>query len=509
VERAVRVEALEPLALEGRAEGVPAWRLLELHPDELALLRPPTTSFVGREPELDALERDLARTASTRSCRLCTVVGAPGIGKSRLVRELVRGRGAAATAAVGRCLSYGEGITYRPLAEIVRALAGGTPERVGELLRGHEQADLVAERVLGAIGLGEAGGREETFWAVRRLFEAAARERPLIAVFEDVHWAQPTLLELLEYLVGFSSGAPILLVCLARPDLLETRPAWATPHPSRSLLALEPLPDEDARRLVASLAARLDELEQARIVETAEGNPLFLEQLVAVQAAGGAETLPLTVQAVLAARIDGLEPGERAVLEHASVEGRSFHRGALAELLPESRRPDVERRLVALVHKQLVRPDPPDFVGEDAFRFTHVLTREAVYSALPKRLRAELHERVADWLEARPAADEIVGYHLEQAFSYRDELGSRDERLAARAAARLEAAGREALGRSDLPAAANLLGRAAALLPEETAARIRREAEAEMSRVLEEAQAAPWSDLEDERVASATNEPPA
>src|SRR5205085_3518120 len=201
-------------------------------------------------------------------------------------------------------------------------------------------------------------------WAVRRLFEAVARRRPLVVCVEDVHWAQPTLLDLLEYLVGFSSGAPILLVCLARPELLEARPGWAAPQEGRSLLALDPLPEEDARKLVVSLGAdRLDERVRSRIVETGEGNPLFLEQLLAVQAAGEAETLPRTLQAVLAARIDRLEPDERTALQLAAVEGRSFHRGALTALLPEGQRAEVETQLLALVRKRLVRPDPPRLEG--------------------------------------------------------------------------------------------------------------------------------------------------
>src|SRR5205085_700129 len=227
IEPAVRAEPLEPLAVKGRVAAVRAWRLLELRAGDLSQMRPPSTPFVGRQPELAALERELAQAVAEQGCRLCTIVGAPGVGKSRLVRQLVDRLGDDATVVVGRCLSYGEGITYRPLAEIVSGLGGGPPrEGIRKVLGGAEHAELVAERILGAIGLAEPGGREETFWAVRRLLEVAARELPLVAVFEDVHWAEPTLLDLLEYVAGFSSGAPILLLCLARPELLETRPAW-------------------------------------------------------------------------------------------------------------------------------------------------------------------------------------------------------------------------------------------------------------------------------------------
>jgi class 3 adenylate cyclase len=478
IEPAVRAEPLEPLEVRGRVAAVRAWRLVELQAGDLSQIRPPSTPFVGRTSELAALEQELARAVAEEGCRLCTIVGAPGVGKSRLVRQLVDSLGDGAVVVVGRCLSYGEGITYRPLADIVRGLGGGPPrECIRKVLGNAEHAELVSERILGALGLAEPSGREETFWAVRRLLETAARELPLVAVFEDVHWAEPTLLDLLEYVSGFSSGAPVLLLCLARPDLLETRSGWAVPQQGRSMLQLEPLPEPHAQELVARLGTdRLSEEAQAQIVETGEGNPLFLEQLVAVQASGEPATLPPSVQAVLAARIDRLEPGERAVLAHASVEGRIFHRGALAAVLPPSPRDDLGTHLMALVRKQLIRPSPPDFPGEDGFRFTHVLTRDAAYAALPKRLRAELHEAVAGWLEAKPdSQDEIVGYHLEQACYYHEEFGE-DRGLATRAAERLEAAGRRAMGRCDLPAAVNLLTRAIALLPEDDPARAARRA---------------------------------
>ena len=472
VATAVRAEALGPLTVKGRTAPVRAWRLLELGPEELALVRPATTPFVGRRTELAALEREFERAASEHACRLCTVLGQPGIGKSRLVRELANALGSDATVVVGRCVSYGQGITYRPLAEIVRRVGADEPrENITALLHGDEHADLVVERVLGAIGLGEPGGREETFWAVRRLLEATARDRPLVAVFEDVHWAEPTLLDLLDYVVGFSSGRPILLLCLARPELLEARrPDWAAPRPGRSLLALDPLPKSEARGLVDSLGVEeLDAQTRTRIVETAEGNPLFLEQLVAMEAADREATLPPSVQAVLTARIDSLEAGERTVLERAAVEGRNFHRSALGELLPDHPRTDVDAHLLALIHKQLIRPDAPEFLGDDGFRFTHVLTREAAYSMLPKELRADLHEVVANWLGSKPGHhDEIVGYHLEQAYRYVAEVAGRSDLespLAVRAAVLLEAGGRTALSRSDLPAAINLLERASALFP--------------------------------------------
>ena len=471
----VQVDPVEPPAARGRLAGVRAFRLVGLRSGESP---PPATPFVGRERERATLRELLGAVKRERSCRLVTVVGPPGIGKSRLARELIADVSGEAAVAVGRCLSYGDGITYRPLAEIVEQLTGGEPERgLAALLETEDEADSIARHVLGAIGVAaESAQAIETFWAVRRLFEASARERPLVLIVEDVHWAEPTLLDLIEYVVAFSSGAPILLLCLARPELLESRPAWAAPQPASSLLALEALSDAEAQDFVETLAH--DEpgsRATARIVATAEGNPLFLEQLVAVRAEQGLVTLPPSIEAVLAARIDRLAPAERAVLVHASVEGRSFHRGGLAALMPDEAPDAVAVSLVALVRKQLIRPDRSEFAGDDAFRFAHALIREAAYCGMPKRVRADLHERVAGWLKTRShVRDETLGYHLEQAFGLRREIGAtaeRDRALAAEAVDRLSTAARAALVRGDAAAGARLLERAAALLDQDDPAR--------------------------------------
>ena len=240
VRDAVQAERLEPLALRGRSAKVQAWRLIELQADHPGRLPSPGIPFVGRERELEDLRAAFAGAGEGRDCRAVTVVGAPGLGKSRLVQELVSEVGERATVLVGRCPSYGDGVTYRPLAEIVRQIAGSDPRaRIEELVGADER---VAGLVLSAIGLSEAPAQaEETFWAVRSLLERLAGERPLVVVVEDVHWAEPTLLDLLEYLVAFSSGHPILLICLARPEFLETRPGWVAPLPNRSLVLLEAL----------------------------------------------------------------------------------------------------------------------------------------------------------------------------------------------------------------------------------------------------------------------------
>jgi DNA-binding SARP family transcriptional activator/class 3 adenylate cyclase/tetratricopeptide (TPR) repeat protein len=475
VRGSVRAERLEPLALKGRSATVQAWRLLDLDLDGTARARTPGSRFVGRERELEELRGAFARALGEKACHAVTIVGPAGIGKSRLALELVSELGHEATVAVGRCLSYGVGVAYRPLAEIVRRLGGSDPRPwLDEILEGDEQS---ARLVLSAVGLSDrAAHAEEIFWAVRRLFERVARQRPLVICVEDVHWAEPALLDLLEYLVAFSSGHPILLVCLARPEFVETRPAWAGALPGRLLLVLDALSHAEARQLLESAGAEAIEPRTAvRIMETAEGNPLFLEQLAAVGAESGEGALPSTIQAVLAARIDRLEPEERAVIEHASVEGRSFHVGAVAELLARGDPAGVASPLVSLVQKQLIRPDRSDLPGEDVFRFAHVLIREAAYQGVPKQRRAELHERMAGWLEQQPAAgDESVGYHLEEAYRHLAGLGrvgDHERTLAGKAAERLSAGADAALLRGDPLAGARLLERAESLLDPDDPAR--------------------------------------
>jgi class 3 adenylate cyclase/tetratricopeptide (TPR) repeat protein len=475
---AIRVEAVEPLALRGKAEPVPAWRLLEVLPDAPAFTRPIRAPFIGRDTELAELEEAFARALEERSCHLVTVLGPPGIGKSRLARELVAAVGDRARVVVGRCVPYGEGITYWPLTEIVDQVAGRDPAGIAELVAGSESPELVAERIAGAVGLVEAEGRsEEIAWAVRKLFEALSRESPLVVVLDDIHWAEPTFLDLIEYLAGFTAG-PVLLLALTRPDLLDERSSWTVHRPNASTVFLEPLSEDEAEELIEK-AGGVDLSDSAlrRIAEASAGNPLFVEQLLAFQAddrsSDGELVVPPTIQALLAARIDRLGPAERTVIERGSVEGRSFHRGAVSALLPETARASLGGDLVALVRKELIRPDRAEFAGDDAYRFVHVLVQDAAYAAMAKELRAELHERHAAWLqhaagERLAEYEEILGYHLEQAYRYRAELGSVDDHgraLGQQAAERLARGAERAEARGDLAARANLLSRSLELLP--------------------------------------------
>ena len=478
---AVRVDPLEPLRLTGKSEPLRAWRLVEVLPDVPGFTRPIATPFVGRARELATLEDGFQTAARERTCFLATIVGPPGIGKSRLARELVGALRADAHVLRGRCLSYGEGITYWPLGEIVRDLTSTEPKRaIADLLADDDQADVVAARIEGATGsANDAGSPDETAWAFRKLFEALARERPLLVVVDDIHWAEPTLLDLLEYIASFSSSAPILLLCLARPDILDTRPSWTAQGSNTTLVSLAPLSDQETDGLIDQLLRQrnVSNAAKARIVEAAEGNPLFVEQMVAMWAEDPDDqvVVPPTIQALLAARIERLEPEERAVVECASVEGRHFHRGAVAELLPATARVGISAQLMSLIRKEFVRPDRALFPEDDGFRFNHILIRDAAYESMPKLRRAELHERLADWLELHlgdrlAEYAEILGFHLEQAWQYRTGLApaGRDEHaLALRAAEHLWAAARSASARMDFPAAVNLFERATTLLPDE------------------------------------------
>jgi predicted ATPase/class 3 adenylate cyclase len=485
VKDAVEVGPPETFTVKGKAEPVVPRRLDAVDATAPGLARRFDAPLVGRDRELGVLRRMFDDTARTRSSRLVTVLGPPGIGKSRLAHELLAAVGDRATVLTGRCLPYGEGITFWPLRQIVRE-AGGEPA-LRAALSGESDAELIAERILGTIGRSPAGGgAHETFWAFRRFFEALTERRPLVLFFEDIHWAEPTLLDLIEYVVNWSRKVPMLLVCLARADLLETRPSWAAPTANATVLALEPLPTADADALLAGLEqdAELSADSRARIMEAAEGNPLFLEQMAAMIAVEGERAgrlaVPPSIQALLGERLDRLDEGERAVIEHASVIGKEFWRGALLELMPAEQAAAAGSQLMALVRKGLLRPDVSPAPGEDAFRFRHVLIRDAAYRGIPKDLRADLHERLAAWLERTTAEravefEEIIGYHLEQAHRYRKQLAPADPRaaeLASRGASVLGGAGQRAFARGDMHAAAGLLTRATVLLVDEDRARL-------------------------------------
>ena len=434
VHGAVEAEPVEPLVLKGKAEPVAAFRLLAAH---AAPERRHDSLFVGRQAELGLLAGAWERALAEQRCELVTVVGEPGIGKSRLAAEALASSGARVVR--GRCLPYGAGITYWPVVEVIKQL---------DVLPTDPAAAAALRSLLGESDVGTSA--EEIGWAFRKLLEEQA---PLVVVFDDIQWGEETFLDLIEHVALLSSGVPLLLLCMARPELLESRPTW----PVR--IRLEPLDGNDSDELIGTdVPAEL----QARIAAAAAGNPLFISEMVAMTQEVGAEVeVPASLKALLAARLDQLDPAERRVLECGSVEGEVFHRGAVQALTPEEAQ--VTPRLAALVRRELIRSDRPQFAGEDGFRFRHLLIRDTAYDALPKATRTELHERFAAWLEQRSdlvELDEIVGYHLEQAAHYKLELGPPDPALAERAGERLAAAGRRALWRNDVRAAELLIERA-------------------------------------------------
>jgi class 3 adenylate cyclase/tetratricopeptide (TPR) repeat protein len=475
VRHAVTAEAPLPLDLKGKADAVLARRVTAVDPTVGAQARRMDSPMVGRERQLRLLTDAAERARDDRAPQLVTVLGLAGVGKSRLVHEFLAGARGEATIIRGRCLSYGDGITYWPLAEALRPLAGIEAgeaaelavERLEALLDGAPQAGVVAGRVAAAIGLasdaGSSSGEQETFWAIRRLFEALARRQPLVAVFDDVQWGTPTFLDLLEHITDWSRDAPILLLAIARPNLVGSRP----------------LPAELARK----------------IEEAAEGNPFFVEELLAMLVDDGILeregdayrvtrtpseiAVPPTVELLLAARLDHLPPEERPVLGRAAVIGKRFGAFEVAQLSPEPERGSTLGRLMGLVRKELVRldeqeaPDLDELDEEVRFRFRHQLVRDAAYDSLPKHERARLHEAFADWMESSlgkrvDELHEVVGYHLEQACHYLRSVGGATEaanRLAQRAATHLADGAQRARARGDARAMNDLLSRAVALLP--------------------------------------------
>ena len=497
VRDAVEVEEVEPLELKGKAERVPAYRLLAVHDDPRAA-RGPARPLVGRAEELARLEGAFEDAVAARAARLVAVLGEAGMGKSRLVEEFVHHAERSASVLRGRCLPYGRGITFWPLIEILRAAAGVRDEDAPAEARAKLEACAgdadVARRLASVSGLSdELFSLDELFWATRKLCETLAAEQPLVLVFEDVHWAESTLLDLLASLATNVVDVPLLVLCPARPMLTEVRPNWLE-ETRATEVALEPLSPEASAAVAENVLgdAVLDAEVRARIVESAEGNPLFVEQLLSMLVDEGLVqqegdrwlptgdlsqlALPPTIHALLAARLDLLSPEERAVIEPSSVIGLAFQEDAVRELVPDAVRDRVPELLAALGRKQFVRPERTDG-QESLYRFHHILIRDAAYAGLLKRTRATLHERFADWGE-RVNADrdrvteyeEIVGYHLEQAYTYLAQLGPLDvhgHELGRRGATKLSSAGRRAFARGDMPAAANLLRRAAGLLPED------------------------------------------
>jgi DNA-binding SARP family transcriptional activator/tetratricopeptide (TPR) repeat protein len=444
-----------------------AWLVHDVVPGAPAYARRLDAQLVGRVEELDRLRAAYGDARDSARCRVATVVGEAGIGKTRLMRELLSPLRDDARLLVGRCVSYGEGATYLPIAEAVRHVAP-TPAALAAVLAKEDDGEQVARRVAELTGLADAPAASgEAFWAIRRFLEAVARERPVVLVLDDIHWAEPTLLDLVEYL-GEWAEAPILVLCAARRELVENRPAWGGPTSSSFVVELGPLEADEIGELLVSLANDpIDAGLTREIVENAGGNPLFAEQLLALAAEAPelvTET-PRSVEALLASRLDRLDPREASVLRRASVIGRRFTRAELADVTPEPDVKESDRQLGELAARGLIHP------REHVFAFHHVLVRDVAYRSLPKSERADLHELAARGLDRRDGPDEIVGYHFERSYRALSDIGRNDEHahaLAASGAERLGRAGVRAWKRADVPAAVNLLTRSYELVPDPT-----------------------------------------
>ncbi|RWO61521.1 adenylate/guanylate cyclase domain-containing protein [Mesorhizobium sp.] len=513
VGHAVVVKSSSPRALK-HGEKFPAIVVVNVIARAAGFQRRFEAPFVGRKRQRARIETIFRRDVfENKTCRLLTVLGEKGVGKSRLVSEFAGSLSDDVIVARGRCLPYGEGITYWPLADIIRDITGAegvdprkqSAARIAESLGGGDEAELIAERVAELLGFGgqEPAFSEETFWAVRRLFEVLAGERPLVIVVDDLHWAESTFLDLIEYVVDISVDFPIMIVGMAREELLKKRngkkrKGWGAGKPNATTIKLEPLSEAECHEMISNLLDHvpLSPAVELKITSAAEGNPFFVEELVAMLvdeelitrkencwvARSDLSELPVpsTISALLAVRLEGLPVDERAILTTAAVEGAVFHRSAVAELARPALDPVLDDGLLALVHRDLIRQDASDPSGEEAYRFRHVLIRDAAYNSLSKNVRADLHERFAAWLEMEPRehlreSDEIVGYHLEKAIECRSALKPRDSRVAslrAQAAARFEAAARRAFARGHRSAAIALLQRVCELLSEDSRQRM-------------------------------------
>jgi DNA-binding SARP family transcriptional activator len=452
-----------------------AWVLEAVDPEASPLLRRLETPIVGRERELDQIVADLERAAGGARPHLVTIFGAPGIGKTRLAIECAQRLRATAPSVFARCRRAEREFAYAPLRELLTGVADGDLEGwIRKCFEPDPDGVQLTGWLAAAVGLGTEPGRpEETAWAARRLLAGLAHERPLLLVLDDVHWAAPAFLDLVESLVELAR-APVLVLCLARPDLLEVRPHWGGGRLSSSSILLDELTEAQSNALIDRLSPHeeVDPAARERIVTVAEGNALFIEQLLAAALEGHTDSVPDSIQTLLAARLDRLGERDRAVAQAAAVCGTSFTAEAVSDLV----RSDPSTSLLTLERRDLVRRGEAGDPGGTGWSFRHSLIRDVAYASLTKRRRAELHERLARLaIERREEVDLTAGYHLDQAVHARREAGERGARvdgLAARAAGYLAHAGGAAFDRDDMSASAVLLGRANALLPREAPERI-------------------------------------
>jgi class 3 adenylate cyclase/tetratricopeptide (TPR) repeat protein len=474
----VKTEQVGPLELRGFRRPIGAYSALAAL-DGQPQRAPISAPFVGREAELDLLENTLSRTVRDKRPHVFTIYGEPGVGKSRLLREFVAGV-EGVTILSGRALPYGEGVTYWPLAEMIKSAAGITDDDPMETAREKLVECCGDEAIAELLGLASGvmdavegeRGQPEIAWAAREFVDELADVQPLILVFEDIHWAEEPLLELIDHLAQWVRERPLLIVCLARPELLDVRPSWGGGRIRSTAIELEPLARDESEELAAALLAQHDIPDRvtAHLLEKTEGNPLFVEETVRMLIEeGAADRIPDTLQALIGARIDRLPAGEKILLQRGSVMGRTFFAGALDHLSAEYDADELEDMLDDLLLRDLItRQERSTISGETAYRFKHVLIREVAYGGLSKSSRAEYHTRFAEWLREKADKEllEIRAYHLDQACTLYAELDGRPpEELAKTAAKALQAAGKRALARESNQSARKLLLRSVELDP--------------------------------------------
>ena len=484
----------EPVEAKGKSEPIPVWEVVATRSRygvDLAEARAP---LVGREGELDAL-RDALRRARSEVLQLVTLVGVPGIGKSRLVYELFQSIVAEpdfTTWRQGRSLPYGEGVSFWALAEIVKAeagilesdsdadVAGKLHAAVVEVAADESESEWLAARLGNLVGLqsiDEVAGasQAESFSAWRRFIEALADRHPLVLVFEDLHWADDGLLDFIDQLVDWARSAPILVLCTARPELLERRPGWGGGKANASTLSLPPLEDEDTARLFSALLERavLPAETQSVLLARAAGNPLYAEQyarMLLERGDAGDLPLPETVQGIIAARLDGLSDSEKTLLQDASVVGKVFWLGSLRAIGGVERAP-AEEALLGLERKELVqRARRSSVEGEGEYAFRHLLVRDVAYGQIPRAARADKHRAAAEWVEGLGRSDdhaEMLASHYSRALEYARAAGSENGELSERARIALRDAGDRAYSLQAWPAAARFYTQALELWPEE------------------------------------------
>jgi DNA-binding SARP family transcriptional activator len=482
-----------PVEAKGKPEPIPAWEVLAAHSRfGVDLQREPRTPLIGRRRELDLLLTALARVREERSPQLVTLVGVPGIGKSRLVHELSKAvdrDGELISWRQGRCLPYGEGVSFWALGEAVKGQAGilesDSPEQAEEKLRRAvteaipkaDEAPWVEQQLRPLVGAGgELGTRErlgEAFAAWRRFLERLAELRPLVLVLEDLHWGDEGLLEFVDELADRIRDVPLLVLCTARPELLERRPGWGGGKANALTISLAPLSEKETGRLVAVLLEQrvLNADVRTALLARAAGNPLYAEQFARMlDELGSLDELPGSVQGIIAARLDGLVLQEKALLQDAAVVGKVFWLGALEAIGGHSRQ-QIEELLHGLERKEFVQHSRRSSVADEAeYTFRHILLRDVAYGQIPRARRGEKHRRAAAWIESLGRLEdhaEMRAHHYLSAMEYAQATGKKDPALAERARLALRAAGDRALALAAFAAAARFFDAALALSPED------------------------------------------